>query len=752
MNFIQEFIEHMQSSGWGPLKESEIIPDDVKRRYAVIGDKGGKKSAVYQLRLDGDFACGWYHSFKEGVTHKWHSKSKRKISDEERKEIHRKIDAQRKKQEREIKKGYEKAARIAVKRWATCTNKGTTEYLERKKIELLCARIYKDSVYVPMYFDNKIVNLQKIYPDGRKRFIKYGIKQGCYGFIASADDDKSVIYICEGYATAQSVRYACVNNPVIIAFDAGNLQPVAEKIRLKYPDAKIVICADNDQWTKKPDGTAWNPGLEKARKAAAVIRAFCIWPEVSADDPHRTTDFNDVHCNYGIEQVRDRLDSVGDVQNITESDASQVIPLSAYDEDEGHIPTKRDLGETVEQNWQSMVIEDKYGNLKSSSMHNMKILLEYHPEFKGMFAYDEFAHQMMLVRCPPWEKESEFRVQRVNDTVITEMSMAFECHGLSSSVDKTFKAVQVACKKNAIHPAREYISKLEWDGVPRLDRWLKTYAGCVDAPDEYLDFVGTKWLVAAVKRVFEPGCKFDHILVFEGNQGIGKSTLLKELATFEDESYFNDDLSITDIGDKDMIMKIQGAMILEIPEMQGFNKKDDTEIKKWITVQVDECRLPYGRTIEYFPRQFVIGASTNEYDYLRDMTGNRRYWPVLATKIDIDKLREDRLQLWAEALTHYRDGMYIGPTHEEAEMAKAEQAKRLKEDIWEEAIMHAVDELNDKRMPVKVNSILQALGVDLKDRNVLNKKRVENVLKKGGYEQKVRKFGEENKSHRCWIK
>ena len=172
-------------------------------------------------------------------------------------------------------------------------------------------------------------------------------------------------------------------------------------------------------------------------------------------------------------------------------------------------------------------------------------------------------------------------------------------------------------------------------------------------------FIGKKWLTAAVRRAFKPGCKFDHVLVMEGKQGKGKSTALKVLATFGhdvEESYFTDAIMIADIQTKDTIQKIQGSIIVELAELAGFNKKDDEEIKRWITLQHDDVRLPYARTTTRFNRQCVLSATTNSYDYLKDAIGNRRYWPVKTENIDLEALRADKTQLWAEAVYNFKPG------------------------------------------------------------------------------------------------
>ena len=156
-------------------------------------------------------------------------------------------------------------------------------------------------------------------------------------------------------------------------------------------------------------------------------------------------------------------------------------------------------------------------------------------------------------------------------------------------------------KEQSINPPREYLSRLTWDGKPRLDTWLTYYLGADEQPPEYLALVGSKWLIGAVSRVFEPGCKFDSVLILEGSQGLGKSMALRSLATFGGQDFFLD--SVGDIRSKDTLMTMQGKLIVEIAELASFKKSINEEIKAFIS-QVHEYRPPYGRTVLKRPAIF----------------------------------------------------------------------------------------------------------------------------------------------------
>lgn len=306
---LSDFIDHMRSAGVGPHDPAEIIPDDVKRRYRLEGDKAKTKNGSYALRIEPDgFAFGWALSFREGHTHKWHTKSTKKLTDDERAAFKAKAAAAKKARDAKSAEESASAAKKAERIWnERCQTEGTTEYLTRKQVPLNGARVMGDMVVVPLKAGGKLVGLQFIKPDGSKVFNKNVAKEGSYFSIAKKGDDLGQIIICEGFATGGSLR-AATGCPVIVAFDAGNLKPVAAIIRKKYPDAAITIAADNDQWTTKPDGSAWNPGIEKAQQAAVAIGgARVVYPNVPADDPSRRTDWNDIAVTDGIEVIKAAL-------------------------------------------------------------------------------------------------------------------------------------------------------------------------------------------------------------------------------------------------------------------------------------------------------------------------------------------------------------------------------------------------------------------------------------------------------------
>jgi putative DNA primase/helicase len=748
---ITEFLDFLRDIGAAAVNSSDIIITDGKvRRFQIAGDKAGKKNGRYSLWERN----GWVINSREGIVHKWSSRVNKKMTDAERREYVRRVEAEKKQREKELKDAQKRAAEKAARLWSKGAKVDSHPYLTKKGISGISCRGLNNALMIPAYKDGRLCTLQFIGADGEKRFLTGGEIQGAYGSIGR---DTSHIYVCEGYATSESVHFA-TGKAAVYAFNAGNLLEVVKALRAKYPDKPITVCADNDQWTTIR-GKLVNVGMEKGTEAAIACSGFLAYPDFDADDADKRTDFNDYHAAFGKDAVCARL-AAGAMPDVRGDDASVVL---AYDVDNippppsyfDDIPANeeyvsRELAEVVE--WKDLMICDTRGNIVKNSLKNSILLLHHHDKYKGIFRYDEFAHRIVVAKCPPWESETDFKIHTLSDIDITETAACMEGLGMSPDRTRVHNAIETVAHKNSFHPAREYFDALVWDGVPRLDGWLEFYLGAEEDCAEYLSFVGRKWMTAAVKRVYEPGCKFDHVLVIEGIQGRGKSTALKVLATFgedEEESYFTDAVTIADIQNKDTIQKIQGSIIVELAELAGFNKKDDEEIKRWITLQHDDCRLPYARTTTRFSRQFVLAATTNGYEYLKDPTGNRRYWPMKSNAIDLDALKKDRVQLWAEAVHLYKSKLYIGPDEKEMELAGAAQKKRLDVDSWEDDVLSALEKLKWKTA-VKTGDIMKEMGLAVRDRDERSKRRVASIMRANGYENEVQWIG--GRSVRGWLK
>ena len=207
-----------------------------------------------------------------------------------------------------------------------------------------------------------------------------------------------------------------------------------------------------------------------------------------------------------------------------------------------------------------------------------------------------------------------------------------------------------------------------------------TYLGAEDTPLNRA--FGSRWMISAVARIMQPGAKVDHMLILEGPQGAKKSSALKVLAGAE---WFTDELA--EIGSKDAAQQMRGIWIIEIAELDAIGRAEVSRIKAFLTRTTDRYRPPYERYVVEVPRQCVFAGSVNPDTYLRDETGNRRFWPVRCGRIDLDALRRDRDQLWAEAVARYREGAiwWLDEPELIAEV-KAEQDQRYHADAWDSRI------------------------------------------------------------------
>lgn len=285
------------------------------------------------------------------------------------------------------------------------------------------------------------------------------------------------------------------------------------------------------------------------------------------------------------------------------------------------------------------------------------------------------------------------------------------------------------------HPVRDYLDSLTWDGKPRIDGWLVKYGEVADS--EYARAVGAIVLIAAVRRITEPGVKFDEMLVLEGLQGKNKSTALATLAVREE--WFSDDLPL-DSDTKRFIEAIAGKWIVEAGELKGMRKGEVDALKSTLSRRSDRARLAYGRQPVELPRQCVIIGSTNSEHYLKDPTGNRRFWPVRCGEFDVEGLRRDRDQLWAEARVREARGDSIRLAPRLYPDAGREQEARRIADPFEEVIE---PHLNGRTGKLRSHDVWTIIGkADPSRRTQEDATRLGETMRRLGWERIKRRFGD----------
>ena len=648
--FADHGLEPAQPLTFGKLTRCKTTQDKGKEKngWYVIHEHRTEKNEVLIFGSFGDWRSGDSNKIKVKAG---------RMSQEER-------DVMRARQEEGKRRAAEiaaNAARRAANRasglFKRMPEKGRSAYLDRKQIVGMGVRYAPRSgaLLVPMSnARDQIVGLQVIYPEkqldtGRdKSYWPYGMsKEGAFHLIGPHPEPGEPVLVCEGYATGVSLHMA-TSLTVAIAFDAGNLLPVSKLMRERFPGCPLIICRDDDWKTKRPNGDPWNPGEEKATNAALIVGGQVVAPVFSAEREIKWTDFNDLHCAEGLDAVRRQVLSV-------------VRPPAAG-------------------GWKDQLARTENGSL-IAHMQNVELILGNDERWAGVITFSAFSSKIVKLRTPPygggtgdWGDIDDIRV----------MKWLAQQYNLRVKASSVIEAVSVVAHDNSFHPVRNYLNKLEWDRVPRLDTWLNTVMGVTQSG--YSAKVGKRWMISAVARVMRPGCKADSVMILEGGQGEGKSTAMSILGGdwFMDTPFA--------LGDKDGFQAIRGKWIIELGELDSFNKAESTKAKQFFSASTDTYRESYGRRTNDVPRQCVFVGTTNQDEYLKDATGNRRYWPVACTKVDLEQLREIRDQLWAEAMFCYEAGEIWWVNRDETAMFSEAQDERFVVDEWEGPILTWLEE------------------------------------------------------------
>lgn len=337
-------------------------------------------------------------------------------------------------------------------------------------------------------------------------------------------------------------------------------------------------------------------------------------------------------------------------------------------------------------NWREGLLRGRSGYKRCLS--NAVLILRRHAEWQGVLAFDEFANSIVKLRPPPNHvlvapDGDTTREWSESDTLRATYWMQ-RLTNIEFSHETVLSAVKTVAETRRIHPVREYLHSLKWDGTQRLPQFLHTYFGAEDT--QLHAAFGRCWLVSAVARAMAPGCKVDTMLILEGGQGATKSSALKILAG----EWFADTPIRLDHG-QDAYQALRRKWIYEVAELQSFKGRDVTRIKEYVSSPIDTYRGSYGAMTKDVPRQVVFAGTTNEQHYFQDRTGNRRFWPVRCGTIDLEALERDRDQIWAEALERYM--LYVAdplpPRQriekwwlENEEMAREAQEERLVTEDW----------------------------------------------------------------------
>jgi putative DNA primase/helicase len=308
----------------------------------------------------------------------------------------------------------------------------------------------------------------------------------------------------------------------------------------------------------------------------------------------------------------------------------------------------------------------------------VSILRGFDPRWLGVLAYDQFSSAIVTRKSPPWGGT----VGQWTSSDDVRAADYLNHVGIFVSSKVAAQAADIAARDSGFHPIREFLHSLKWDRTRRLDNWLSTYLGA--EASAWTKAAGSRWLISGVARAMKPGCQADYLLLLVGPQGAMKSSALQILAG---DGWFRDHIS--SITSKDSRIELQGKWLVELGELAAKRNSTHEAMKSFLTCRIDSFRPVYGTRVVDYPRQAIFSASTNSRDSLSDETGNRRYWPVSVGAINLEALRKDRAQLWAEAFARFQSGESWWLTTKELNaLAEAEQDKNYSAGAYDDRILN----------------------------------------------------------------
>ncbi|MFL9899043.1 VapE family protein [Paraburkholderia fungorum] len=769
------------------------------------------------------------------------------------------------------------AANRARQQWQHAFVDGESTYLSRKQITPEGVRFDGEgTLLVPMYHygsnEPRMVGLQKVTPDGAKRFNKGMEKKGAEFRMGEIGVDDQIALIAEGYATGRSIRMSTEEQiPLSVCFDAGGILPAARALRSAYPDIHLLICADDDWkieqrlrehlaadygyegelviggdpleiqskntsytlhaeykqinggveyielavWNDVMPERTWrfeNTGRKRAEEAAADVgNASVVYPRFAARGDRKLTDYNDLHCEEGLHIVKAQIEAallaalapaadeippfphlqavakledplygdavalvrqgkraaVSGVQRglrigynraaalIEAMEKAGVISAPAANDvrtvidpySPGHATSADAHGSHVDAEngaftWRQRLRRAEKSSAILPSLDNIFTILSNDEKWQGVFGFEQFSLRIIKLKPPPFDGgETGEWTDRDDARCVLWLGQTYS---FSPRSDVVMDAAFLVADRNRYHEVRDYLSALQWDGVSRLRSWLTRYLLVPDS--EYVQLAGFKWLLGAVGRVMRPGCKMDNVLILEGVQDAGKSAAFR---TLFGQQWFTDANIV--IGDKDAFAVMAGKWVIELAELDALSKSDSSNAKRFFTTAVDTYRPPYARRAIDVPRQSVFAGTVNFDTYLKDESGNRRYWPVKAgSPLDLKGLAADRDQIWAEAYQTYIEwdaanaeagGLLPTPWQvlpAEKPLFSAEQEARYEGDIYETMIARHIAVLSE----VTMEGILgDCLKLEIAKWSPAEQRRVGKAMKSLGWVRKRKSTG-----------
>lgn len=612
-----DIIKHLNAEGY-PVKD--FIPDSKIHRFEI--EPNDRQAGFYIAHRNFLLRTGeeWYHvrygSWREGKdAARTFTTLKGILTEDDRKNLEKQTTKDTKALEKLIEEGHELVAQEVAAKWEMLSPSGTNPYLEQKQINGDLGIRYdnfNEAIYIPARDHNgKLWTLQKIDRNG-KRFYGGGRVSGNFHCIGHF---KNKIFIAEGFATAASIHLA-TSELAVCAFDAGNLRKTANAIKKLYPQAAIVVCGDDDR--ENPE----NPGKRSAESAARSIGAALAFPKSESGG----TDFNDVHCEKGLQEVAEQLESVNVPATIEQMSAFDIINAPYPDENERTFNRKSTISNVAEL-LKRLNVTVRY-NVISKEEETLIPGRAFSMDNQGNAALAHVTSWCERVRIP------------------------------TGNLGGYLTAIADA---NPYNPVATWITSEPWDGTPRIPDLLATIVA--RGEDQTLkEILIRTWLISAVAAVFEPnGVSAHGVLVLQGPQAMGKTAWFKRLVPHHLE-VIADGMSLRP-DDKDSVFQVISKWLVELGELDAtFRRSDLAQLKAFLTKDKDILRRAYAKKESSYARRTVFFGSVNEVDFLKDPTGNRRFWTIECESINY-RHNVDMQQLWAEVYELYRNGdpWILGP-------------------------------------------------------------------------------------------
>lgn len=395
------------------------------------------------------------------------------------------------------------------------------------------------------------------------------------------------------------------------------------------------------------------------------------------------------------------------------------------------------------EDWKTGMIRNKDGGIKPLP-DNFLRLFKTHPGMAGVLGYDVRTDQTVLLKAPPWAPGAGRYPRQLVDADDVEATAWVNRIGIHvAAISPISNALSAAAVHNPFDKVVDWLEDLpQWDRTPRLFHWLSKVTGCEDS--RYTRAVGGRFIISLVARALRPGCKVDDMLVLVGAQGALKSTLLRTIVSGPGDWAFSDCL-----GDirrpQDYMPTLMGPWLVEVAELSQFTRKEVEAVKKFLSTQSDRFRLAYGRRAIDIARRGCIAGTSNTDDFLSDVSGNRRFWPVDVSTLNLKAFEDNREQIFAEALYEFRQGTPWYLVDEEVNDAMDVQADHTVIDSWEDRIRVYLDEpptfgsVEEGSPPAMLDQVTtldvlrDCLQIPASQANVFHSRRVAGILKRMGW-------------------